>query len=94
MSASLAVPPGNPEALRQLAAELRSTAQASGDLGGYTSQLTSAIVSDGEWSGSGSEAFGAQSSSHRWSADAPCMRRCSASRSVSLVNMPTSMYRN
>lgn len=53
----LTVPGGDPAALRQLAAQLRTTAQRSGSLGSNTSDLTDAITSDAQWTGSASNSF-------------------------------------
>ncbi len=55
----LAVPAGDPTALRQLAAQLRMTAQRSGKLGANTSDLTDAITSDAQWTGAASDSFSA-----------------------------------
>lgn len=53
----LAVPGGDPGGLRQLAAQLRTAAQRSGSLGSNTSDLTDAITSDAQWTGSASDSF-------------------------------------
>jgi uncharacterized protein YukE len=53
----LGVPGGDPAALRQLAAQLRTVAQRSGSLGSNTSDLTGAITSDAQWTGSASNSF-------------------------------------
>lgn len=53
----LAVPGGDPAALRQLAAQLRTAAQRSGGLGSDTSDLTGAITSDAQWTGAASNSF-------------------------------------
>jgi uncharacterized protein YukE len=55
---SFSVPPGNPVALRAAAARLRTAAGASDSLSGDTDTLTRSVISNGEWSGSASEAFG------------------------------------
>jgi uncharacterized protein YukE len=57
MTAGLAVPPGNPAALRQLAGQLRQAAQGAGNLGHDTGTMAGAISSDSAWTGSASEAF-------------------------------------
>ncbi len=53
----LTVPGGDPAALRQLAAQLRTAAQRSGSLGSNTSDLTGAITSDAQWTGTASNSF-------------------------------------
>jgi uncharacterized protein YukE len=53
----LAVPSGDPAALRQLAAQLRTSAQGSANLGTNTSDLTGAITSDAQWTGGASNSF-------------------------------------
>jgi hypothetical protein len=53
----LAVPGGDPAALRELAAQLRTAAQRSGSLGSNTSDLTDAITSDAQWTGSASNSL-------------------------------------
>ena len=53
----LTVPGGDPAALRQLATQLRTAAQRSGSLGSNTSDLTGAITSDAQWTGSASNSF-------------------------------------
>ena len=53
----LTVPSGDPAALRQLAARLRTSAQGSGNLGTNTSDLTGAITSDAQWTGAASNSF-------------------------------------
>jgi len=53
----LTVPSGDPAALRQLAAQLRTSAQGSGNLGTNTSDLTGAITSDAQWTGAASNSF-------------------------------------
>ena len=56
-STGLAMPGGDPAALRQLGAQLRTSAQGSGNLGANTSDLTGAITSDAQWTGSASSSF-------------------------------------
>ena len=53
----LAVPGGDPAALRQLAAQLRTSAQGSGNLGSNTSDLTGAVTSDAQWTSAASNSF-------------------------------------
>jgi len=53
----LTVPGGDPATLRQLAAQLRTAAQRSGNLGSNTSELTGAIASDSRWTGAASNSF-------------------------------------
>jgi hypothetical protein len=55
----LTVPGGDPAALRQLAVQLRTAAQGSGNLGSNTSRITDAIISDAQWTGAASDSFGA-----------------------------------
>lgn len=62
MTASLAVPGGDPAALRQLATQLRMAAEGSGNLGQSTTLLAGSITSDANWTGDGSTAFTAFSS--------------------------------
>jgi uncharacterized protein YukE len=57
MTASLAVPGGDPAALRQLATQLRMAAEGSGNLGQSTTLLAGSITSDANWTGDGSTAF-------------------------------------
>jgi uncharacterized protein YukE len=73
----LTVPSGDPSALRQLAAQLRTAAQGSGNLGTNTSELTGAITSDAQWTGSASSSFSAFSanlSTGTSAAEAPLTR--------------------
>jgi uncharacterized protein YukE len=53
----LTVPGGDPAALRQLAAQLRTAAQRSGSLGSNTGDVTGAITSDAQWTGTASNSF-------------------------------------
>ena len=80
-SAGLTVPSGDPAALRQLAAQLRTAAQGSGNLGTNTSELTGAITSDAQWTGSASNSFSSFSanlSTGTSAAEAPLTRIASA----------------
>jgi uncharacterized protein YukE len=55
VTSNLAVPSGNPAAIRQQAAQLRKTAGQLGDLSTSTSKTASKITS--EWTGDGAESF-------------------------------------
>jgi hypothetical protein len=58
VATGLTVPAGDPQELRQLAAQLRTAGQAAGKLGSNTTTLTTTIPLNAQWTGEGSESFG------------------------------------